>query len=300
MGIVYKARHRQLNRIVALKMLGDGMQALPEQRGRFLIEAEAVARLRHPNIVQIYDIGDADGRPFVTLELLEGGTLADRLKGATQPGRAAAALVATLARAMHAAHQAGIIHRDLKPANILFDARRRPQDRRLRPGQAAGGRGGAHPDRPGHGHAQLHGPRAGPGATRTRSALRPTSTPWEPSSTKCSPAGRRSKATSRWRPSIRSSTTSVVLAFPAAAQGIARPGDDLSEVPRQGSAKALRQRPRAGRRPPPVPRESPDPRPPGAALGARGEMGPAASDPGHADRSGRGGVGDVDRRGYSP
>ena len=121
MGVVYKARHRQLNRIVALKMIRDGKHAHPEHRERFRIEAEAVARLRHPNIVQIYDFGEADGCPFVTLEMLEGGSLADRLKGTTQPGRAAAELVATLARAMHAAHQAGIVHRDLKPSNVLFD-----------------------------------------------------------------------------------------------------------------------------------------------------------------------------------
>jgi tetratricopeptide (TPR) repeat protein/tRNA A-37 threonylcarbamoyl transferase component Bud32 len=120
MGVVYKARHRRLNRIVALKMIGAGEQAHPAQRARFLIEAEAVARLHHPNIVQIYDFGDTDGRPFVVLELLEGGSLADRLKETTWPGRAAAELVATLASAMHAAHQAGIVHRDLKPSNVLF------------------------------------------------------------------------------------------------------------------------------------------------------------------------------------
>jgi tetratricopeptide (TPR) repeat protein/tRNA A-37 threonylcarbamoyl transferase component Bud32 len=121
MGVVYKARHRLLNRVVALKMISDGKHALPEQRVRFLIEAEAVARLHHPNILQLYDIGEADGRLFVSLEMLEGGSLADRLKGTTQPGRAAAELMATLASAMHAAHQAGIVHRDLKPSNVLFD-----------------------------------------------------------------------------------------------------------------------------------------------------------------------------------
>jgi tRNA A-37 threonylcarbamoyl transferase component Bud32 len=121
MGVVYKARHRRLNRIVALKMIGAGEHVHPAQRARFLIEAEAVARLHHPNIVQIYDFGETDGRPFVILELLEGGSLADRLKGTTQPGRVAAELVATLASAMHAAHQAGIVHRDLKPSNVLFD-----------------------------------------------------------------------------------------------------------------------------------------------------------------------------------
>jgi tetratricopeptide (TPR) repeat protein/tRNA A-37 threonylcarbamoyl transferase component Bud32 len=127
MGVVYKARHRTLKRIVALKMIGDGKYASREIRERFLIEAEAVARLHHPNIVQIHDTGEADGRPFVTLEMLEGGSLADRLKGTTQPGRAAAALVATLARAMHAAHQAGIVHRDLKPPNVLFDREGTPK-----------------------------------------------------------------------------------------------------------------------------------------------------------------------------
>jgi serine/threonine protein kinase/tetratricopeptide (TPR) repeat protein len=121
MGVVYKARHRQLNRIVALKMIGAGEQAGDEVRQRFLVEAEAIARIHHPNIVQIYDIGEADGRPFVSLEMLEGGSLADRLKGTTQPGRAAARLVATLASAVDAAHQAGIVHRDLKPPNVLFD-----------------------------------------------------------------------------------------------------------------------------------------------------------------------------------
>ena len=122
MGVVYKARQRGLNRLVALKMIRGGSQARAEQFARFRVEAEAVARLRHPNIVQIYEIGEADGLPFVALELLEGGGLDDRLAGTPQPGRQAAELVVTLARAVHAAHQAGIVHRDLKPANVLFTA----------------------------------------------------------------------------------------------------------------------------------------------------------------------------------
>jgi tetratricopeptide (TPR) repeat protein/tRNA A-37 threonylcarbamoyl transferase component Bud32 len=122
MGVVYKARQRGLNRLVALKMIIGGTQARVDHLARFRIEAEAVARLRHPNILQIYDIGEVDGLPFVALELLEGGDLDDRLEGTPQPGRSGSELVATLARAVHAAHQAGIIHRDLKPANILFTA----------------------------------------------------------------------------------------------------------------------------------------------------------------------------------
>ena len=194
MGVVYKARHRLLNRIVALKMIRAGTHAQPDHRARFRIEAEAVARLRHPNIVQIYDIGEPDGRPFFSLELLEGGSLADRLKGTPQPGRAAAALVATLARAMHAAHQAGIVHRDLKPANVLFDRDGVPKITDFGLAKRLDVERGPHPDRPGHGHAQLHGPRAGPGTSPARSARPPTSTPWAPSSTRCSPAGRRSRA----------------------------------------------------------------------------------------------------------
>jgi len=122
MGVVYKARHQGLNRLVALKMMIGGNQGRADLLPRFRIEAEALARLRHPNILQIYDIGEVDGLPFVSLELLEGGSLDDRLAGTPQAGRSGADLVATLARAVHAAHQAGIVHRDLKPANVLFNA----------------------------------------------------------------------------------------------------------------------------------------------------------------------------------
>ena len=122
MGVVYKARQLGLNRLVALKMIRGGSQARPDHFARFRIEAEAVARLRHPNILQIYDIGEVDGLPFVSLELLEGGSLADRLAGTPQPARQAAELLMTLARAVQVAHDAGIVHRDLKPSNVLFTA----------------------------------------------------------------------------------------------------------------------------------------------------------------------------------
>jgi eukaryotic-like serine/threonine-protein kinase len=120
MGVVYKARQRRLNRLVALKMIRAGSLARPEDIARFRIEAEAIARLRHPNIIQIFDIGESGGLPFVALELLEGGSLDARLGGTPQPGPQAALLLATLARAVHTAHQAGIVHRDLKPSNVMF------------------------------------------------------------------------------------------------------------------------------------------------------------------------------------
>ena len=127
MGVVYKARHRRLNRLVALKMLIAGAHAGPAERARFQREAEAVASLRHANIVAVYDVGDHEGCPYFTMELLEGGSLAQALAGTPQPARQAAALLITLAEAVQAAHQAGIVHRDLKPANILLTAEGTPK-----------------------------------------------------------------------------------------------------------------------------------------------------------------------------
>jgi eukaryotic-like serine/threonine-protein kinase len=127
MGVVYKARHRSLNRPVALKMLIAGAYAGPSERARFQREAEAVASLRHANIVAVHDLGDHEGCPYFTMELLEGGSLAQALSGTPQPARQAAALLITLAEAVHVAHQAGIVHRDLKPANILLTAEGTPK-----------------------------------------------------------------------------------------------------------------------------------------------------------------------------
>jgi len=120
MGVVYRARQRGLNRDVALKVLSQAAGANPAERERFRREAEAAARLRHPNVVPVYEVGEAAGRLFLALEYAPGGTLAARLGGDPQPARAAAELVETLARAMHAAHVQGVVHRDLKPANVLL------------------------------------------------------------------------------------------------------------------------------------------------------------------------------------
>ena len=122
MGIVYRALDTRLQRTVALKMLLAGAYARPAERERFLREGEAAAGLRHPNIVQVFDVGEHDGRPYFTMEFLEGGSLAQQLSGAPLPARPAAELLATLASAMQAAHRGGIIHRDLKPSNILLTA----------------------------------------------------------------------------------------------------------------------------------------------------------------------------------
>src|SRR5262249_29559112 len=94
----------------------------PQERARFQREAEAVAGLRHENIVRVYDVGDHEGRPYFTMEYVEGGSLAQKIRGGPQPARQAAALAATLAGAAQAAHACGVVHRDLKPANVLLTA----------------------------------------------------------------------------------------------------------------------------------------------------------------------------------
>jgi serine/threonine protein kinase len=120
MGVVYKARQTRLNRLVALKMILAGGHASPQQLTRFDQEAKSVARLQHPNIVQIYEIGELEGLPYFSLEFVDGGTLDTLIDRHPQPPRTAAEIVETLARAMQFAHEQNIVHRDLKPANILL------------------------------------------------------------------------------------------------------------------------------------------------------------------------------------
>jgi tetratricopeptide (TPR) repeat protein/tRNA A-37 threonylcarbamoyl transferase component Bud32 len=120
MGVVYQARHLRLKRDIALKMLLLGAYARPHERERFVREAEAVAGLQHPNIVQVYDVGEFEGRPYFTMELMDGGSFSQQLASAPQSPIHSAQLLATLATAVAHAHEQGIVHRDLKPANILL------------------------------------------------------------------------------------------------------------------------------------------------------------------------------------
>jgi hypothetical protein len=120
MGVVYKARQLGLNRLVALKMVLAGANASPQELARFRAEAEAVAQLQHPSILHIYEIGEQNGCPFLALEYVGGGSLAEHLDGTPVGPRQAAELILALARAVHHAHEKGIVHRDLKPANVLL------------------------------------------------------------------------------------------------------------------------------------------------------------------------------------
>jgi serine/threonine-protein kinase len=131
MGEVYQARHLRTGRVVALKtvtqgLLGDGPEHA-ERLARFGAEAEVVSRLQHPNIVQIYDVGEQHGRPYFTMEWVSGGSLAERLAGRPVAEHLAAQCIATLARALHHVHQCGIVHRDLKPGNVLLSTKDVPK-----------------------------------------------------------------------------------------------------------------------------------------------------------------------------
>jgi serine/threonine protein kinase len=120
MGVVYKARHLRLDRVVALKVIRSGEHASPAELARFRTEAQAAARLQHPNIVQIFEVGEAHGQPFLCMEFVEGRSLGKLINGTPWPSGQAAQLVETLARAIEAAHRENIVHRDLKPDNILL------------------------------------------------------------------------------------------------------------------------------------------------------------------------------------
>jgi eukaryotic-like serine/threonine-protein kinase len=120
MGVVYKARQKSLGRIVALKMMREARLSSDSDRNRFLAEAESAARLKHPNIVTVFEVGHQRDLPYIAMEYVEGRTLAQRLSEGPLPPREAARLVAEIARAVQHAHEHGILHRDLKPANVLL------------------------------------------------------------------------------------------------------------------------------------------------------------------------------------
>ena len=184
MGIVYKARQLSLNRPVALKMIKAARFASADDVRRFHNEAEAVARLDHPNIVPIFEVGQFEDQHYFSMKLIAGESLDKRLKDYVADPRRAARLVAVMAGAIHHAHQRGILHRDLKPANILLDAEGQPHVTDF--GLAKRVEGDSELTQTGRDprHARLHGPRAGLGEEGGGRRRRPTSTAWGRSSTR--------------------------------------------------------------------------------------------------------------------
>jgi WD40 repeat protein/tRNA A-37 threonylcarbamoyl transferase component Bud32 len=127
MGVVFKARHVRLNRVVALKMIRGGALADAEDVQRFAKEAEAAAQLQHPNIVALYEVGSHEEQPYLSMEYISGSSLAERAAQGPLPGRRAAVYLEATARAVQCAHSRGVLHRDLKPANVLLDENDQPK-----------------------------------------------------------------------------------------------------------------------------------------------------------------------------
>ena len=203
MGVVYRARQRSLNRIVALKMILGGRLASQDDVTRFRTEAEAAARLRHPNIVSVFEVGTCEGQEFFSMEFIDGSSLAQRLDGGKISGKHAARYLRGIALAVDCAHKNGIIHRDLKPSNILLDANDQPHvtdfglAKRLHESQGQT-RTGTVLGTPSYmSPEQADGPNARDRPRRRRLQSRGGS------STSASPAGPRSRPTTPTTPSAR-------------------------------------------------------------------------------------------------
>ena len=282
MGVVYLARQVHANRLVALKMVLSG-RARPEDLIRFRVEGESLARLHHPNIVQVYDVGDHNGRPFFSMEYGRGGEPGRGPPGGTPPpptGRVAGGgpgpggprrppVRGGPSRPQARQHpderrEAPGRRRPVRPPG--------PQDHRLRPGQARRLRFGLDPHRADPGDPQLHGPRAGPGGGQRRGPGRRVCPGGDPlrglDRTASVQGGHRLGHDDAGGPRAGHA------AVPAPAGDPPRPGGDLPEGPGQGGGGSIRQRRRDGRGPPAVRGRRADPRPAGPGLGGRLEVGP--------------------------
>ena len=261
MGVVYKARHVRLDRLVALKMILAGAHASPEQIARFHIEARAVAQIQHPGIVQIHDDGDHEGLPYFSLEFVPGGSLAQSIGGKPQPPRAAATMVMTLCRAMAEAHARGIIHRDLKPANVLLTLDGSPKITDF--GLAKQMEGDSEQTRSGAimGTPSYMAPEQAWGQTHE---IGPLSDQYALGVILYEMLVGRPplQGAKRARDAGACPEPGAGPAHKAPAQGAEGPGDHLPEVSPEGARQALRRRGRDGRRPAPLPRRRADSRPP--------------------------------------
>ncbi len=235
MGIVYKARQVSLNRLVALKMILAGSFASSREVQRFRSEAEAAANLDHPHIVPIYEVGEHEGQQYYSMKFVEGTSLAKH--HGSDPRRDVEGMIG-VTRAVHHAHQRGVLHRDLKPSNVLVDSReiRLVTDFGLAK-RLADGRWFVHRDRPGAGHAEVHGARAGrrsEGSDRRGRRLQPGRDPLR-AVDGANPVHRRQRPdTLAPGPRVRAAAAVVDPAGTGP-----RPGDGGPEVPGEGAGPAL-------------------------------------------------------------
>ena len=289
MGIVYKARQTALNRVVALKMILAGAHADAEQRLRFVREAEVVARLDHPHVVQIHEIGNHDGQAFLALEFIDGPTLAELCANLPQDPRWAAGVVKLLARAVHHAHTKGVVHRDLKPGNVMLAGGTRPKVMDF---------GLARQVDAGQGHTQTGHIIGTPSFMAPEQAA---------SSKQVGPAadvyalgailydlltGRPPFLAATMFDTLQQVVSRAGAGAAVAAELSARSGDDLSEMSAQGPRQALRQRGRPGGRPAAVPGPRADHGAAGGNTGTRLALVPAQPGGGGSDGGGGGGAAD--------
>ena len=247
MGVVYRAQQASLGRDVAVKMILRGQLASQADRERFEAEAQAAARLDHPGIVPVYEVGELDGRPYFSMKHVGGTTLAQRLADGPLPPREAARMLAAVARAIHFAHMRGVLHRDLKPSNILLDEQGEPHvtdfglakqitdaETLTKTGAILGTPAYMAPSRP---------PAARPGRPAQRRLFAgrdPLPHAHRPAAVSGRLAGRNGAAGAGAGPGA---------AAAAQPQGRPRPGDDLPPLPAKAARPALRLGCRAGRRP---------------------------------------------------
>ena len=238
MGVVYKARQIRLNRPCALKMILGGAHANDEAAFRFLAEAEAIARLQHPNVVQIHHVGVADGLPFFELEYVDGGSLDRRLNGTPWPSRRAAELIESVVRGVTEAHRLGIVHRDLKPGNVLLAADGTPKITDFGLAKSLDSDSDLTRTDSIMGSPSLHGPRAGRGQHQAgraaRRRLRPGRDPVRASDRRSAVPGYNGPGGSRSGQERRAGAAVAAGFRPAA-----RHGDDRAEMLAEAAGEAL-------------------------------------------------------------